>query len=355
VRVALIAPLVTPIGELHLGGAQAVVADLARALSARGHDVVVYASRGSTISGASVAQLDIDPAPLRADLFRDGIEAAPSAAMTDAYHAVYAHVRELRFDVVHNHGFDTPAVTVAAEQDIPVLHTLHLPPTRTMADAVDRARRRATVWCAGVSRAHAAAWAELITLDAVLPNGVPVEEIPFRAEGGRSALVAARFSAEKGVGDGIDAARRAGWPVAVFGTPYDATYEATIRERWADDAGVAFHAPVARTALWDAMGAAGAVLCLSRWEEPFGMVAAEAQAAGTPVIASRSGGLPEVVDDGVTGYLVPRGDVEGAAAALGRIGELSREACRRHARESLDLHNSVAAHEGLYERLMGQA
>ncbi len=354
-RVALIAPLVTPIGELHLGGAQAVVADLARGLDARGHDVVVYASRGSAITGVTLAGVDIDPAPLGADLFRDGIEAVPTAAMTDAYRKVYAHVREGQYDVVHNHGFDAPAVTGAAEQDITVLHTLHLPPTRMLADAVDRARRSTTVWCAGVSRAHAAAWAELIAMDAVLPNGVPVEEITFQAEARRSALVAARFSAEKGVSDGIEAARRGGWPVAVVGTPYDATYEAAIRERWDDDDGVTFHPPVARTALWDAMGSAGAVLCLSRWEEPFGMVAAEAQAAGTPVIASRSGGLPEVVSDGVTGYLVPRGDVEAATAALDGVAALSREACRRHALVSLGLRDSVAANEALYARLIGQA
>lgn len=356
-RVALIAPLVTPIGELHLGGAQAVVADLARALTARGHDVVVYASRGSSISGVTLASVDIDSAPLRADLFRDGVEGRATAAMTDSYRAVYTHVHDGRFDVVHNHGFDAPAVSVAAEMGIPTLHTLHLPPRRTMADAIEGARCGATaaVWCAGVSRAHAAAWGELIFLDAVLRNGVPVDEIPFQPGGGTSALVAARFSAEKGVDEGIAAARRGGWPVDVYGTPYDAAYEGALRARWGADPEVSFRPPVPRRALWDALGSAGVVLCLSRWDEPFGMVAAEAQAAGTPVIASRPGGLAEVVRDEVTGYLVPRADVDAAAAALSRIHALSREECRRHARGSLDLHYTVAAHEALYARLCRQA
>ena len=185
------------------------------------------------------------------------------------------------------------------------------------------------MWCAAVSEAHADAWRPLIGVDAVLRNGVPVERIPFVAEAGATAVVAARFSAEKGVAEGIAAARESGWPAVVYGTPYDAAYEGRVRGRWAGDAAVTFAPPVPRADLWDALGRAGVVLCLSRWEEPFGMVAAEAQAAGTPVIASRAGGLAEVVDDGVTGYLVPGADLAAAVAALGRVGGLSREACRR--------------------------
>jgi UDP-glucose:tetrahydrobiopterin glucosyltransferase len=351
-RVALIAPLVTPIGELHLGGAQAVVADLAHALVRRGHDVVVYAARGSALDGVTSATVDVDSSSLGADLFRAGEERAPSAAMVAAYRAVYAHVREGGFDLVHNHGFDAPAVTVAAEMRVPVLHTLHLPPDPRIAEAITEARGGSTsAWCAAVSQAHAAAWAELIPVDAVLRDGVPVDDIPFRAEPARSAVIAARFSAEKGVDDGVAAARRAGWAVDVYGTPYDPAYERAVRERWADDPEVRFRAPLPRSALWDALGSAAAVLCLSRWDEPFGMVAAEAQAAGTPVVASRLGGLVEVVRDGVTGFLVAPADVAAAATALTRVDSLSRAACRLHAQRTLGLEASVDAHEQLYATL----
>ncbi|PZR80958.1 MAG: hypothetical protein DLM65_07240, partial [Candidatus Aeolococcus gillhamiae] len=303
VRIALIAPLVTPIGALHLGGAQAVLADVAGALSRRGHDVVVYAARGSRLDGVTMGGVDVDPTLLEGDLFHPGPAQPASPAMAAAYRRVYGAVRDGGFDLVHNHGFDTPAVTVAAEMDLPVLHTLHLPPTPLFADAIAQARRSTTaaVWCAAVSHAHATSWAECVSLDAVLRDGVPVNEISFQPHAARAAVIAARFSAEKGVDDGIAAARLAGWPVDVYGTPYDAAYEQAIRQRWADDS-VRFHAPLRRTELWGALGAAGAALCLSRWEEPFGMTAAEAQAAGTPVLAARVGGLSEVVDDGATGY-----------------------------------------------------
>jgi UDP-glucose:tetrahydrobiopterin glucosyltransferase len=355
VRVALIAPLVTPICEPQLGGAQALVSDLARELDRRGHEVVVYASRGSAIEGVSIAPVDVDPAPLRSDLFRDGTVPPASAAMVAAYSAVYKHVRGSGFDVVHNHGFDGPAISVGAEMGVPVLHTLHLPPSDVIVAAViDALQRSNNVWCAAVSQAQAASWRRVIALDAVLPNGVPVDDIPFNPQGGGSAVIAARFSAEKGIDDGIAAARLVGWSVDVFGTPYDGDYERTVRQRWQGDSAVRFHAPLDRTLLWEALGAARVALCLSRWDEPFGMVAAEAQAAGTPVVASRRGGLPEVVRDEVTGYLVPAEDVAAAAAALHRVVAVSRSDCRHHAEESLAIRTTAAAHESLYAEMVAR-
>jgi len=94
-----------------------------------------------------------------------------------------------------------------------------------------------------------------------------------------------------------------------------------------------------------------AVLCPARWDEPFGMVAAEAQACGTPVVAYRRGGLQEVIVDGVTGFLVPPDHVAAAAGALQESAKLSRRECRRHAEADLDLERSLDRHESLYRRV----
>jgi glycosyltransferase involved in cell wall biosynthesis len=355
VRIALIAPLLAPLREPQLGGAQVLVCDMARELTRRGHDETVYASRGSAIEGVPIAPVDVDPVPLRSDLHRSAAARPASDAMVSAYRTVYAHVRQSAYDVVHSHGFDEPAITVASEMGVSVLHTVHLPPSDIVAAALTRAKQRSPgVWCAAVSHAHAEAWRTVVDVDAVLPNGVPVDDIPFCPEAGGAAVIAGRFSAEKGIDDGIAAARLAGWSIDVFGTPYDDEYERVVRRRWHDDGAVRFHAPLPRNQLWVAFGAAAAVLFLSRWDEPFGMVAAEAQAAGTPVVATRRGGIPEVVRDRVTGYLVPVHDTAAAATALSRIGELSRSACRRHAVESLSLEHSAAAHETLYARIAGR-
>ena len=113
------------------------------------------------------------------------------------------------------------------------------------------------------------------------------------------------------------------------------------------------HQGVPRTSLWQAMARAAVVLYPARWDEPFGMAAAEAQACGTPVVAFRRGGLSEVIMDGVTGFLVPPGDVRAAAEAVSKVAGLSRLACREHAESRLDLALSLDAHERLYRRVAG--
>jgi glycosyltransferase involved in cell wall biosynthesis len=97
------------------------------------------------------------------------------------------------------------------------------------------------------------------------------------------------------------------------------------------------------------------VVCPANWDEPFGLVAAEAQSCGTPVVAYRRGGLQDIVVDGVTGFLVEPGDIDAAAAALVRVGELDRTVCRRHAEAHLDLEAALDAHEQLYRGVVTPA
>jgi glycosyltransferase involved in cell wall biosynthesis len=99
------------------------------------------------------------------------------------------------------------------------------------------------------------------------------------------------------------------------------------------------------------MARATVVLCPSRWDEPFGLAAAEAQACGTPVVAFRRGGLAEVIVDGVTGFLVPPDDIPAAVGAVSMVAGISRTACRDNADRQLDLELSLDAHERLYRRV----
>ena len=143
-------------------------------------------------------------------------------------------------------------------------------------------------------------------------------------------------------------------PIDVYGDPYDAGYsreQIDPRRNWP---GVTLHRGVPRATLWEAMARAAVVLCPSRWDEPFGLAAAEAQACGTPVVAFRRGGLGEVIMDGVTGFLVPPDDVGTAAEAVSKAAGISRTACRAHAEGRLDLELSLDAHERLYRRVAGE-
>jgi glycosyltransferase involved in cell wall biosynthesis len=268
-----------------------------------------------------------------------------------AFAGVYAAIRETRYDVVHNHAFDPPAIRLATGIGAPVVHTLHLPPDAAVAAAlreVARSGRAPTV--AAVSTAQADAWRRVVAVDAILPPLVPTRLIRWSRSAGEGAVFAGRLSPEKGAIEAIEIARLAGVPIDVYGDPYDAEYSREGIEPRRADPGVAIHGGIPRPAVWEVMARAAVIVCPARWEEPFGMVAAEAQACGTPVVAFHRGALPEVILDGETGFLVAPDDISAAADAVRRTAQLSRSRCRDHAERDLDLELSLDAHEQLYAR-----
>jgi glycosyltransferase involved in cell wall biosynthesis len=360
-KIAIMAPLVTAIREPQRGGSQAFVSDLARGLAGRRHDVHVYAASGSKIPGVEVIDTGIDPRSLAATLYRaagpsaaEPVEGVPAAAAESAFTTAYLAMRAIRYDVIHNHAFDVPAVRLATALQVPVVHTLHLPPDKAVSAALRQAAgggRPPAV--AAVSGFQASAWRRVVAVDAVLPPYPPTGVIPWSGAAGHGAVFAGRLSPEKGTAEAIDVARAAGVPIDVYGDVYDPRYsreQIDPRRSWP---GVTVHQGVPRASLWEAMARAAVVLYPARWDEPFGMAAAEAQACGTPVVAFRRGGLSEVIMDGVTGFLVPPDDVAAAAEAVSKVVGISRPGCRRHAESQLDLELSLDAHERLYRRVAG--
>jgi glycosyltransferase involved in cell wall biosynthesis len=348
------APLVSAIREPQGGGSQAFVADLARGLAGRGHEVHVYAATGSEIPGVTVIDTGVDPRSLAATRYR---VAGPSnrdlAPAVSAFARAYSTVRETRYDVVHNHAFDAPAISLATGLNTPVVHTLHLPPDAAIAAALRQAARGSqppAVAC--VSAFQASGWRGVARVDAILPPYVPTRSVPWSDAAGDGAVFAGRLSPEKGAAEAIDIAQAAGARIDVYGDVYDAEYaREQIGPRRAAP-GVAVHQGVPRTAIWAAMARAAVVVCPARWDEPFGMAAADAQACGTPVVAFRRGGLCEIIVDGVTGFLVAPDDLQAAAHCVRRTTQISRAACRRHAERHLDLERSLDAHEQLYRKVI---
>ena len=199
-RIAIMAPLVTAIREPQQGGSQAFVSDLARGLVGRGHDVHVYAASGSQIPGAEVIDTGVDPRSLAGTLYRafgpaaDAGEAADAAAAAEAeaaaaaeaaFAAAYGTVRAGRYNVVHNHAFDVPAVRLAAGLQAPVVHTMHLPPDQAVSAALrEVAVGRRPPAVATVSEFQAGAWRRVVPVDAVLPPYPPTRGIAWRRRPG---------------------------------------------------------------------------------------------------------------------------------------------------------------------------
>lgn len=341
-RVALVAPFVAAIDERapQIGGAQAVIADLARGLASRGHAVTLLAPRGSFVTGAVVADL--------------GIDADPSAALgrgsdrktqRDAFATVGEWLSSRSFDVVHAHAFDEPAF--AALRGPRVVHTLHLPPVDP---AVVAAVRAADAVLATVSDSCRSGWAAAgVRVPEILPNGIDLSVIPAgRGDGGYLAF-AGRMSPEKDPAAACRIARSLGAPLRLAGPVYDERYFSREVAPLVGDA-VRYDGALDRAALWRLLGAATATLQPVRWDEPFGMVALESLACGTPVVAYRRGGLVDVVVDGRSGCLIQPDDEAALAAAVPTAVGLSRTACRSDAARH-DLDRMLDAHEALYRRI----
>ena len=367
-RIALVAPLVSPIAPPYLGGAQALLADLAQGLAQRGHEVTLYAAEGSAVQGARVITLAIDSSGLRPARFiresqtttaesapDDEHEAPPSYAFLRVFRDLAQHAHD--YDLIHAHAFDWPAYAYSGLLSLPVIHTLHLPPVdmpiaRLLGMLVPPNDAPARLRLTTVSRACAADWARYCHVAQVIYNGVDVDAIPFRAnpDPQSSLLFAGRISPEKGVEDALEIAERANLPLLLAGDVYDTHYyEQRIaprlerlgeRARWLGS--------VSREELHRLMGDALAVLCPVQWEEPFGLVACEAQAAGAPVIAYRRGGLAEVIADGETGYLVAPGDIAAAVDAVPRAFGIDRRACRSRVERLFRLETMLDAYEAFY-------
>ncbi|HKT37611.1 MAG TPA: glycosyltransferase [Ktedonobacterales bacterium] len=372
-RIALVAPLVSPIAPPYLGGAQALLADLARGLAQRGHEVTLYAAEGSDVPGVRVLTLGIDSKALRParfhretsssadgeripDMLRpDERKLLPSYAFLHVFRALVNHADE--YDLVHAHAFDWPAYAYSSMLVLPVIHTLHLPAVDSnianllgMLAPPDGAPAR--VRLTTVSQACAAGWAPRCAIAQVIYNGVDLAAIPFSAEPSLAPplLFAGRISPEKGVEDALAIAEQSELPLVLAGDVYDTRYfEQRIAPRLAEKGErVRYLGSVPREELYRLMGQARAVLCMPHWEEPFGLVACEAQAAGAPVIGYRRGGLAEVVADGETGYLVEPGDVAAAVAAVQRASALDRHACRARVERLFRLETMLDAYEAFY-------
>jgi UDP-glucose:tetrahydrobiopterin glucosyltransferase len=373
-RIALVAPLISPIAPPFLGGAQALLADLAAGLAARGQQVTLFAAAGSSIPAAGVVVRDpgIDSRLLRPARFYEeaGADGAETGQTPDPsfFHSVDAFRRvftllqqELSaYDLIHAHAFDWPAFAFGAllAPQRPVVHTLHLPAVDPAINALLRDLRETgnPTRLVTVSQACAETYRSFASMDAIIPNGIDTDAIPFgaQADADGCVLFAGRLSPEKGVTDAIEIARRAGRHLSLAGGIYDTAYfEHAIQPQLrAHKHDLEYLGQLPRPDLWALMGRATAVLLPIDWEEPFGLVAAEALAAGCPVIAYARGALPEIISEGETGFLISPGDIDAAAQAIVAASSLSRAACRARAQQYFSIARMLDSYQRFYDELL---
>lgn len=343
-----------PIAEPFAGGLESLTWHLVRGLRDRGVEVTFFAGPGSD---PALGAHELAVMPLRlSDTARADVSMVPEAWLRehDAYLQVMVALQGRDdVDVVHNNSLHHLPVAMAHSLRAPVLTTLHTPPTPWLEPAIAIDARSRRVGRHGhfvaVSEHTARSWAHVASAD-VVHNGVDVRRW-VAGPGGEDLVWVGRIVPEKAPHRAIGIARASGRRLRIAGPVGDAEYFARYVAGELDD-DICYVGHLDTDALVALVGASAAMLVTPDWDEPYGLVAAESLACGTPVVALDRGGLGEFVVPGV-GVLVAHDAGDGKAArAVTRAVALDRTACRAHAVDACSVDRMVEQYLGLYRSLV---
>ncbi len=334
-RVAMLSSISWRTPPRAYGPWELVTSLLTEALVERGVEVTLFATLDSETKG----KLDgVAPTGYSED-------SSLNAKVWEALHIAHLFERAGEFDLIHNQADFMPLI-FSDLVETPIVTTIHGFSSPSILPVYQRYNDRAAyVAISDADRDPSLRYA------ATIHHGIPIEEFPFNAEGSDDLLFFGRFHADKGAGEAIRAARAAGRKLVMAGLVQDADYFAREAEPFIDGTTVEYRGVLGGADRTKALGSAYAMLHLIGFEEPFGLSVVEAMACGTPVIAYRRGSMPELIEDGVTGFLVDSFDK--AISAVGRVGEIDRAACRRAVAERFTVDRMADQYLDLYRKLLG--
>lgn len=345
-KIALVAPPWLPLPPTGYGGIELVVSDLADGLVDVGQDVTLFAS-GDSQSKARIDSL----LPQHIGQDWPGIARVINQLWTQA---AYARALAQGAQVIHGHTF------LPTDLDIPLVHTLHGPagPTRDLPNEqpfADMARKWSQEgpgrnYFVAISRRQQELYGEGINWVGVVHNAMDARKIPFSAEKEDYFFFIGRASWSKGIDlaarVAVKAKRRLIMAVKMT-EKHERTYFDEHIGPLLDQGDITLLEEVTPRQKFELYSKAACTLFTSRWEEPFGLVMTESMATGTPVLALPRGAAPEVIVDGVTGYL--RDGEEGLVEAAALVDQLDPMACRRHIEENFSVTKMVAGYEQAYK------
>ena len=334
-RIAMLAPISWRTPPRHYGPWELVTSLLTEALVARGVDVTLFATKDSRTAGKLAG---VCPEPYSED-------PAIDAKAWEMLHVAHVFERAGEFDLIHNQADFVP-LAFSRLVETPVVTTIHgfsspriLPIFKAYEDRVHY-----------VAISDADRHADL-RYAATIHHGIRLEDFVFDPRGSDDLLFFGRIHPDKGAGEAIAAARQAGRRLVMAGIVQDQHYHDEHVTPALDDRSVVYRGPVGGADRKNILGSARALLHLVNFDEPFGLSVVEALASGTPVIATNRGSMPELIDHGVTGFLVD--SVDEAVDAIGRIGEIDRAACRAAVSARFTVDRMADRYQALYRSLLG--
>lgn len=339
-RIAMVAGPWIALPPGGYGGIELVVASLTEELVRRGRDVLLFApgdSRTSARLYPIVPHHSGQDWPVAIGMLLFGATSN------------YAYARAIieGAALVHDHTL--------METDLPIarLHTLHGPATPEVVERCRRMSASGRDHFVAISARQRALYGEGLNWAGTVHNGIDVDAAPFGAAKGDYLLFVGRANWEKGLDLAVRVAMRAGKRLVMavkMTEAHERAYYAEQVEPWLRRGGrIELHGEIGPAEKFALYRDAAATLFTSQWEEPFGLIMPESLACGTPVLALRRGAAPEVIVDGVTGFLAD--DEDGLVAAVSRLGEIDPRACRDHAAAHFSIPAITDGYLALYERL----
>lgn len=339
-RIALVSTPFLSVPPRNYGGTELVVYELAEGLRRRGHEVTVFATADSTTSAELKALYPTAQ--------------WPPNPLTDLNHVSWAfeQVREGAFDVVHAHS----AAALSLRRfvpDVPLVYTLHHPRDEKLSSyyhyfpdvhyiAISQDQKQREIPLPNVTVIH---------------HGLDVSQYEWTDKPADYVAFVGRLSRVKGPHTAIDVARRAGIPIHVAGEVHEVDGEFGEREVWPrlKQPHVRYLGVIGMEQKRPLLRDARALLAPIEWHEPFGLILIEAMLSGCPVVAFPLGSVPELVEPGVTGFIVENAsEMEAIIRPGGPLDEFDRAACRARAVQRFSRERMVHDHEKLYRKILSE-
>ena len=337
-RIAQVAPLVESVPPKHYGGTERIVAYLTEELVRLGHKVTLFAS------GDSVTSAELVPVYRRS--FRQN-KRATDYLSREVLLMDHVMQRSDEFDVIHFHT-GCLHYLISRHLTVPHVTTLHgRLDTPEMRRLYERFREMPMI---SISNAQRTPW-PCANWQATIYHGLPQDLFRFHSEPGGYLAFLGRASPEKRVDRAIEIAKRVGMPLRIAAKVdrADRRYFKRDIEPLLNDPHIEWLGEISDKDKDEFLGNAYALLFPIDWPEPFGLVMIESMACGTPVVAYAGGSVPEVMDDGVTGFVV--NNMEQAAEAARRVGDLSRARCREGFDKRFTASRMASDYVNVYTRL----
>ena len=331
----MLAPISWRTPPRHYGPWEQVTSLLTEALVARGVDVTLFATKDSR----TAAKLDaVCPASYSED-------PAIDAKVWEMLHVAHVFEQAKEFDLIHNQADFVP-LAFSRLVETPLVTTIHGFSSERIVPVFQRYQDRVSYVAISAADRHPE-----LRYAATIHHGVAIEAFPFDSAGSEDLLFFGRIHPDKGAADAVEVARRTGRRLVMAGIVQDRAYHEQRIAPFVDGKRVIYDGPVGGSARARTLGSARALLHLVHFDEPFGLSVIEAMACGTPVIANRRGAMPELIDHGVTGFLVD--NLDDAVLAVARIDEIDRAACRAAVLARFTVDHMADRYVSLYRTLIG--